>query len=68
MFVSMELRSLKFVSISAKNFAEKGAIDLSIVLNAELITVLDAVLLNVEEIIAKINEQRDFLYVFDLMC
>ena len=69
MFVSMKLKLLKFVSISAKNFVKKGgAIDSSILLNAGLITVLDAVSLNVRKIIAEINEQRGFLHVFDLMC
>ena len=65
----MKLKFLKFVSISAKNFVKKGdAIDLLILLNVELIIVLNAISLNIEKIIAKINEQRDFLYVFDLMC
>ena len=65
----MGLRLLKFVSISAKNFVKKGgAIDSLILLNAELVIVLDAVSLNVEKIVVKIDEQRGFLYVFDLMC
>ena len=69
MFVLMGLRLLKFVSISAENSAKKGnAIDSSILLNVELVTVLDAVSLNIEKIIAEIDEQRGFLYVFDLMC
>ena len=69
MFISMKLKLLKFVSISMKNSAKKGnAIDSLILLNAELITVLDAVSLNVKKIIAEIDEWRDFLHVFDLMC
>ena len=73
MFVLMKLRFLKFVSILTKGFAEdsikkRNTIDSLILLNAELVTVLDAVSLNVEKIIAEIDEQWGFLHVFDLMC
>ena len=72
-FVSMGLRFLKFVSISVRGSAEdsirrEDAIDSLILLNAGLVTVLNAVSLNVGKIVVEINEQRGFLHVYDLMC